>query len=55
MTLLFDGFEAASLVLAVLTVNYCLQDGKSNWLEGMVLMSLYAMLATLFFSRFTSR
>ncbi|KAJ7460372.1 calcium/proton exchanger [Mycena galericulata] len=33
MTLLFDGFEAASLVLAVLTVNYCLQDGKSNWVH----------------------
>jgi hypothetical protein len=24
--------------LSVLTVNYCVQDGKSNWLEGMILM-----------------
>ncbi|KAJ7877413.1 Sodium/calcium exchanger protein-domain-containing protein [Mycena olivaceomarginata] len=49
MTLLFDPFEAACLALAVVTVNYCVADGKSNWLEGMILMSLYAMLGTLFF------
>jgi Ca2+:H+ antiporter len=24
--------------LSVLTVNYVVQDGKSNWLEGMILM-----------------
>jgi Ca2+/H+ antiporter len=24
--------------LLVLTVNYVVQDGKSNWLEGLVLM-----------------
>ncbi|KAJ7723349.1 calcium/proton exchanger [Mycena olivaceomarginata] len=51
MTLLFDPFEAACLALAVVTVNYCVADGKSNWLEGMILMSLYAMLGTLFFSQ----
>lgn len=26
---------------AVLTVNYTVQDGKSNWLEGMILMCTY--------------
>jgi len=26
--------------LQVLTVNYCVQDGKSNWLEGMILMCM---------------
>lgn len=26
---------------AVLTVNYVVQDGKSNWLEGMILMCMY--------------
>ncbi|KAJ7820156.1 calcium/proton exchanger, partial [Mycena olivaceomarginata] len=49
MTLLFDPVEAVCLVLAVLMVNYCMADGKSNWLEGMVLMSLYAILGTVFF------
>ncbi|KAJ7135717.1 Sodium/calcium exchanger protein-domain-containing protein [Mycena epipterygia] len=49
MTLLFDPYEAVCLFLAVLTVNYVVQDGKSNWLEGMILMCLYVILATLFF------
>jgi len=25
-------------MVAVLTVNYVIQDGRSNWLEGMILM-----------------
>ncbi|KAJ7773846.1 Sodium/calcium exchanger protein-domain-containing protein [Mycena metata] len=49
MTLLFDPFEAACLFIAVVTVNYAVQDGKSNWLEGAILMSLYAILGTMFF------
>jgi Ca2+:H+ antiporter len=28
-----------------MTVNYCVQDGKSNWLEGVVLMALYIIIA----------
>jgi Ca2+:H+ antiporter len=31
LTLFFDAFESAALFLAVLTVNYAIQDGKSNW------------------------
>ncbi|KIK63139.1 hypothetical protein GYMLUDRAFT_41459 [Collybiopsis luxurians FD-317 M1] len=48
MTLLFDPYESITLFLAVLTVNYCVQDGKSNWLEGMILMSLYIILCVTF-------
>ncbi|KAF8193251.1 Sodium/calcium exchanger protein-domain-containing protein [Mycena galopus ATCC 62051] len=48
LTLLFDPYEAICLFLAVLTVNYVVQDGKSNWLEGMILMCLYLILGTLF-------
>ena len=33
---------------AVLTVNYVVQDGKSNWLEGAILMILYVILAVIF-------
>ncbi|KAF8273268.1 calcium/proton exchanger, partial [Lactarius quietus] len=40
LTLLFDPFESVVLFLAVLTVNYVVQDGKSNWLEGMILMCM---------------
>jgi len=49
LTLLFDPYESIALFLAVLTVNYAVQDGKSNWLEGMILMCLYIILGTTFF------
>ncbi|KAA1467467.1 calcium/proton exchanger [Dentipellis sp. KUC8613] len=48
LTLLFDPFESIVLFLAVLTVNYVTQDGKSNWLEGMILMCLYVIIAVTF-------
>ena len=38
--MLFDPFESIVLFFSVLTVNYVVQDGKSNWLEGMVLICL---------------
>lgn len=45
LSLLFDPFQSIVLFLSVITVNYCVQDGKSNWLEGMVLMCLYVIIA----------
>ncbi|KAI0714467.1 Sodium/calcium exchanger protein-domain-containing protein [Cerioporus squamosus] len=48
MSLLFDPFESVVLFLSVLVVNYTVQDGKSNWLEGMVLMCLYVIIAVVF-------
>ncbi|KAJ4471581.1 calcium proton exchanger [Lentinula aciculospora] len=48
LTLLFDPYESITLFLAVLTVNYSVQDGKSNWLEGMILMCLYIILCVTF-------
>jgi len=45
MTLYFDGFQLAMLFVAILLVNYLIQDGKSHWLEGMLLMFLYIMIA----------
>ncbi|KIY43837.1 hypothetical protein FISHEDRAFT_67626 [Fistulina hepatica ATCC 64428] len=48
MTLLFDPLQSVTMFLAVLTVNYVVQDGKSNWLEGMILMCLYVILAVTF-------
>ncbi|KAF8348827.1 Calcium/proton exchanger [Amanita rubescens] len=48
MSLLFDPYESVALFLSVLTVNYVVQDGKSNWLEGMILMCLYLILAVTF-------
>ena len=45
MTLFFDGFQIAVLFVAVLLVNYLIQDGKSHWLEGVLLMVLYVIIA----------
>ncbi|KAK0235836.1 calcium proton exchanger [Armillaria nabsnona] len=48
LTLLFDPYESVAVFLAVLTVNYVVRDGKANWLEGMILMCLYAILCVTF-------
>jgi Ca2+:H+ antiporter len=45
MTLLFDGFQIAVLFVAVLLVNYLIQDGESHWLEGVLLQVLYLIIA----------
>ncbi|KAK0641593.1 Sodium/calcium exchanger protein-domain-containing protein [Cercophora newfieldiana] len=45
MGLSFDPFQVAVLFVAVLLVNYLIADGKSHWLEGMLLMCLYCIIA----------
>ncbi|OZJ02138.1 hypothetical protein BZG36_04800 [Bifiguratus adelaidae] len=50
MTLYFETFETALLFASVLIVNYLIQDGKSNWLEGTMLLSVYAMIAVAFYN-----
>ncbi|KUL89968.1 hypothetical protein ZTR_02955 [Talaromyces verruculosus] len=46
MTLDFgDGFQVVVLFVAVLLVNYLIADGKSHWLEGVLLMTLYLIIA----------
>lgn len=45
MTLFFDGFQITVLFVTVLLVNYLIQDGKSHWLEGVLLMVLYIIIA----------
>jgi hypothetical protein len=48
LTLLFDPLESIVLFLAVITVNYTVADGRSNWLEGAILCCLYVMVAVIF-------
>jgi len=48
LTLLFDPLQSVVLFLSIITVNYCIQDGKSNWLEGVILMGLYVIIAVTF-------
>ncbi|KAF3217408.1 hypothetical protein TWF192_010860 [Orbilia oligospora] len=45
MTLYFDGFQVVLLLVSVLLVNYLIQDGKSNFLEGTLLMATYVIIA----------
>lgn len=45
MNLWFDGFQTTALFIAVLLVNYLIQDGKTNYLEGLILMVLYIIIA----------
>ncbi|KAL4896216.1 sodium/calcium transporter [Aspergillus ambiguus] len=45
MTLYFDGFQVILLFVSVLLVNYLIADGKSHWLEGVLLMMMYIIIA----------
>ncbi|HYI37057.1 MAG TPA: calcium/proton exchanger [Thermoleophilaceae bacterium] len=49
LALVFNGYELAGLVFAVLIANFVTQDGESNWFEGVQLLALYAVLGLVFF------
>jgi Ca2+:H+ antiporter len=48
MALVFNGFELAALVLAVLIANRVTVEGRSNWFEGVQLLSFYVVIAIAF-------
>jgi Ca2+:H+ antiporter len=48
MALVFNGFELAALFLAVLIANRVTVEGKSNWFEGVQLLSVYVIVAIAF-------
>jgi len=45
LSLLFDPFQSVVLFLSVLLANYTTQDGRANFLEGYILMTVYIMVA----------
>ncbi|KAG0298025.1 hypothetical protein BGZ96_003293 [Linnemannia gamsii] len=45
MNLFFNTFETCIMFVSVLIVNYLIQDGESNWLEGVQLLSTYVIIA----------
>lgn len=49
MDLDFNPFELVAVAVAVLTANSISSDGKSNWLEGTLLIATYAVLGLAFF------
>jgi Ca2+:H+ antiporter len=49
MTLHFEGFETVIFFLSVLVVNYLIQDGRSNYLEGAMCIGTYFIIAVAFY------
>ncbi|TVQ16800.1 MAG: calcium/proton exchanger [Leptolyngbya sp. DLM2.Bin15] len=49
MDLNFNPFELVAVAVAVLIANSISSDGRSNWLEGSLLLATYAVLSLAFF------
>jgi Ca2+:H+ antiporter len=49
MALVFNGYELAALLFAVLIANLVTQEGESNWFEGVQLLALYAVFGLVFY------
>jgi Ca2+:H+ antiporter len=49
MPLVFNGFELAGLVIALVTANLITADGRSTWFEGLQLLALYAVIGVAFY------
>jgi len=48
LTLFFADFETAVLFVSVLLVSFLIMDGKSNYMEGLMLITLYLIIALAF-------
>jgi Ca2+:H+ antiporter len=49
VTLVFSPLEVVAVAVAVFIAGFIALDGRSNWVEGLQLMSVYAILAIAFF------
>ncbi|KAK6344134.1 hypothetical protein TWF696_007777 [Orbilia brochopaga] len=49
MSLFFQTFETCVFFVSVLITNYLIQDGKSNYLEGAMLLGIYVIIALSFY------
>lgn len=49
MSLVFNTFELVAIVVSILIANLVVEDGESNWLEGLQLLMAYAIMAVVFF------
>lgn len=49
LSLYFQSFETVVLFISILITNYLIQDGKSNWLEGVMLLATYVIISLAFF------
>jgi len=49
MDLRFTSFEVISVAIAVAITSLVTQDGESKWMEGVLLLALYAIIAIVFY------
>ncbi len=49
MTLLFNALEITAIGLSVLATAFVAADGESNWVEGLQLLSVYVIVAMVFY------
>jgi Ca2+:H+ antiporter len=49
LDLIFTPFEVAAVTISVLIVGFVSMDGESHWMEGVMLVGVYAMLAIAFY------
>lgn len=49
LDLIFTPFEVAAVTISVLIVGFISMDGESHWMEGVMLVGVYAMLAIAFY------
>lgn len=49
LDLIFTPFEVAAVSMSVLVLGFVAMDGESHWMEGVMLVGVYAMLAVAFF------
>jgi Ca2+:H+ antiporter len=47
--LTFSAFELVALILSVIILNYITADGKTNWIEGAQLLTVYLIIAAAFY------
>jgi Ca2+:H+ antiporter len=49
MDLLFTNLEVIAVGISVWSLSLVAQDGESNWMEGVLLLAVYIILAVAFF------
>ncbi len=49
LALVFNGYELAAILIAILAVDQVVRDGESTWFEGFQLLALYAIFGVVFF------
>ena len=49
MSLVFNAFEIAAIIVSVLIVEMISSDGETNWFEGVQLLAVYALLGIAFY------